>query len=55
MPDGMHKVESELFKEAPGKAKILGQRNEKIDKPERFEANGFYPDALMLVGELVKE
>lgn len=53
-PDEVHEVEIELLKDAPDKAKILSQRNEKIDKPERFEANGFHPGAILLVGELVK-
>lgn len=54
-PDEVHEVEIELLKDAPDKAKILSQRNEKIDKPERFEGNGFYPGAILLVGEMVKE
>ncbi len=54
-PDEVHEVEIELLKDSPDKAKILSQRNEKIDKPERYEANGFYPGAILLIGELVKE
>lgn len=54
-PDEVHEVEIELLKDAPDKAKILSQRNETIDKPERYADNHFYPGALLLVGELVKE
>ena len=39
----------------PDKAKILAQRAQKIDKPERFEGTAFFPGALPWVGELVKE
>jgi hypothetical protein len=33
----------------------LAQRNQKIDKPERFTGRNFFPGALLLVGDLVKE
>ena len=42
-----------LQADQPDKAKILSQRNQTIDKPERFDGTAFYPGALLLVGELV--
>jgi hypothetical protein len=51
---GEHSVKVALLKEAPDKASILSTRNGTIDKPERFLANGFYPGALLLDGELLK-
>ena len=54
LPDAVHTVKIELHPEAPDKAKILAARQEKMDKPERFEGTCFYPGAILLVGELVK-
>ncbi len=54
LPFGEHSVKVVLVKDAPDKAAILSKRNQKIDKPERFNGNGFYPGALLLDGELVK-
>ena len=54
LPDTEHSVKIEILAEQPDKAKILAQRNEKMDKPERFNGTAFYPGAIMLVGELVK-
>lgn len=54
LPDAVHTVKIEIHPEQPDKAKILAQRNEKIDKPERFNGTAIYPGAIMLVGELVK-
>jgi hypothetical protein len=46
-------VKIEIHPQQPDKAKILAQRQEKIDKPERFNDTAFYPGAILLVGELV--
>ncbi|HYG75512.1 MAG TPA: GDSL-type esterase/lipase family protein [Planctomycetota bacterium] len=54
LPDAEHSVKIEIHPEQPDKAKILSQRNEKMDKPERFNGTAFYPGAILLVGELVK-
>ena len=54
LPDGRHTVEIKIHPEQPDKAKILSQRNEKMDKPERFNDTALYPGALLLVGELVE-
>jgi len=54
LPDAVHTVKIEIHSEAPDKARILAQRGEKIDKPERFQGTAFYPGAILLVGELVK-
>ena len=53
LPDTVHTVRIEILAEPLDKAKILAQRHEKIDKPERFDDTAFYPGAL-LVGELVE-
>jgi hypothetical protein len=54
LPDAEHTVRVEVSGEAPDKAAILAKREQKVDKPERFSDNGFYPGALLIVGELVK-
>jgi hypothetical protein len=54
LPDAVHTVKIEIHPEAPDKAKILAQRGEKIDKPERYQGTAFYPGAILLVGELTK-
>jgi lysophospholipase L1-like esterase len=54
LPDAVHSVKIEIHPEQPDKAKILSQRNEKMDKPERFNGTAIYPGAIMLVGELIK-
>lgn len=54
LPDVVHTVKIELSAEAPDKAGILAKRQEKIDQPERFQPNCFYPGAILLVGELLK-
>jgi hypothetical protein len=54
LPDEVHSVKIEIHPEHPDKTKILSQRNEKMDKPERFNGIAFYPGAIMLVGDLVK-
>lgn len=54
LPDGVHTVKIELHKDAPDKAAILAKQNKKIDKPERYQDNAFYPGALLIVGELLK-
>jgi len=54
LPDAEHTVKIELLPTQPDKAKILSQRNEKIDDPKRFDGTAFYPGALLIVGELVE-
>lgn len=54
LPDTVHTVKIEIHPDQPDKAKILAERNNKIDKPERFDGTAIYPGAILLVGELVK-
>jgi hypothetical protein len=54
LPDTVHTVKIEIHPEPPDKAKILAQRQETMDKPERYQGTAFYPGALLLVGELAK-
>jgi len=54
LPDKVHTVRIEIHPQQPDKAKILATRNNKMDKPERFDGTAFYPGAILLVGELVK-
>lgn len=54
LPDTVHTVKIELLGEAPDKAKILAQRNQKIDDPKRFAGLAFNPGAILLVGELIR-
>jgi hypothetical protein len=42
-----------IHPEQPDKAKILSQRNEKIDDPKRYDGTAWYAGAILLVGELV--
>jgi hypothetical protein len=53
LTDTVHTVKIELLAEAPDKAKILAQRNQKIDDPQRFAGLHFNPGAILLVGEIV--
>ena len=53
LPDTVHTVKIEIHPDQPDKAKILSQRHERIDDPNRFNDTAFYPGALLLVGELV--
>jgi len=53
LEDQVHEVKIEIHPESPDKAKILAQRNQTIDKPERYQGTAFYPGAILLVGELV--
>lgn len=54
LPHGEHIVKLEVHPEQPDKAKILAQRNQTIDQPERYDGTAFYPGAILLLGELVK-
>ncbi|MBI3854720.1 MAG: SGNH/GDSL hydrolase family protein [Planctomycetes bacterium] len=54
LPDAVHTVKIEIHPDPPDKARILAQRNEKMDKPERYQGTAFYPGAILLVGELLK-
>lgn len=51
----VHTVKLEIHPDQPDKAKILSQRNEKMDRPDRFNDRAWYAGALMLVGDLVNE
>jgi lysophospholipase L1-like esterase len=51
----VHQVELTIHPEQPDKAKILSQRNEKIDDPKRFDGTTWYAGAILLVGDLVEE
>jgi hypothetical protein len=52
LPDTLHSVRIEIHPDSPDKAKILAQRKETMDKPERYQGTAFYPGAILLVGEL---
>lgn len=53
LPDTVHTVRIELLVAAPDKAKILSQRNQTIDRPERYAGLTFNPGAILLVGEML--
>jgi len=55
LPDAVHSVKIEVLKDQPDKAKILAQRNEKMDDPKRFDDTAFYPGAILLDGELIPQ
>jgi hypothetical protein len=54
LADEVHIVKIEISPQEPDKAKILSQRNEKMDNPGRFKSTEFYPGAILLVGDIVK-
>ncbi len=54
LPDQVHTVKIEIHPQQPDKAKILATRDNKMDKPERYDGTAFFPGAILLVGELVK-
>jgi lysophospholipase L1-like esterase len=55
LADTVHAVKLEIHPDQPDKARILSQRGEKMDKPERFDDRAWYAGALLLVGELVTD
>lgn len=54
LTDTVHTVRVEVHPDSPDKAKILAQRQQTIDKPERYAGTAFHPGALLLVGEIVE-
>ncbi|MEN9574110.1 MAG: hypothetical protein RL514_1965 [Verrucomicrobiota bacterium] len=54
LPDQVHTVKIEIHPQQPDKAKMLATRDNKMDKPERYDGTAFFPGAILLVGELVK-
>ncbi len=54
LPDTVHTVKIEIHPDQPDKAKILAERNNKIDKPERYDGTAIYPGAILMLGEMVK-
>lgn len=54
LPDGEHTVTLTIHPDQPDKAKILSQRNEKIDDPARFDGTAWYAGGIMVLGELVE-
>lgn len=55
LEDKEHSVVITLDGGMPDKVKILSQRQQTMDKPERFQGAAFYPGALLLVGEIISE
>ncbi|MDH4478110.1 MAG: SGNH/GDSL hydrolase family protein [Verrucomicrobiaceae bacterium] len=55
LEDKVHEVVITIDPGMPDKVKILAQREQKMDKEERFAGKNFFPGALLLVGDLVKE
>jgi len=51
LPDGVHSVKITIHPEQPDKARILGQRHEKMDNPKRFDGTAWYAGAILLLGE----
>jgi len=55
LPEGVHTVKIEVHPNQPDKAKILAQRNEKMDDPKRYDDTAFYPGAILLIGDLLPD
>jgi hypothetical protein len=51
----VHTVKLEIHPDQPDKARILAQRNEKMDNPKRFDDRAWYAGAVMLIGDLLEE
>lgn len=55
LEDKEHTVKIVIDAKQLDKAAILAKNGNKIDKPERFAGTCFYPGAILLVGEMLKE
>ena len=51
LPDRVHTVKVTVHPEQPDKAKILGERGEKMDDSARFDGTAWYAGAILLIGE----
>ncbi len=51
LPEGVHSVKITIHPEQPDKARILSQRQEKMDNPKRFDGTTWYAGAILLLGE----
>ena len=54
LPDAVHTVSLAVHPDQPDKARILSQRNQKIDDPKRFDGTAWYAGAVLLIGEIVE-
>jgi lysophospholipase L1-like esterase len=52
LSNSVHTVKIEVHADQPDKAKILSQRNEKMDDPRRFDDRAWYAGCVMLIGDL---
>lgn len=51
----VHTVKLVIHPDQPDKAKILSQRNEKMNDPKRFDGTAWYAGGIMVIGEVVGE
>lgn len=54
LPEGLHTIKVTVHPEQPDKAKILAERQEKMDDAKRFEGTEWYAGAILIVGEWVE-
>ena len=54
LPEGVHEVKITILPDQPDKAKILAERNEKMDNPARFNGTAWYAGAILIIGDLEK-
>jgi lysophospholipase L1-like esterase len=52
LPEAMHTVKITIHPDQPNKAKILAERNEKIDDPKRFDGTAWYAGAILVIGDM---
>jgi hypothetical protein len=52
LADSIHSVKMTILPNQPDKAKILAERNEKMDDPKRFDGTVWYAGAILLIGDL---
>ncbi len=51
LADAPHKITLTIHSDQPDKVAILSQRNEKMDKPERFDDTAWYAGAVLILGD----
>lgn len=52
LPEAVHTVRLTIHPDQPDKVKILSERGERMDDPERFDDTAWYAGAILLIGDL---
>jgi hypothetical protein len=54
LPNAVHQVRITIVADQPDKARILAERQEKMDDPKRFDGTAWYAGGILLIGDLVE-